>query len=33
LISIKLMGNSNVSDKLNKLVMEDAMNGFIKNLD
>ncbi|HEY0679677.1 MAG TPA: TetR/AcrR family transcriptional regulator [Chitinophagaceae bacterium] len=33
LISIKIMGNSDVSDKLNRLVMEDAIAGFIKNLD
>ena len=33
LISIKIMGSSNVSDRLNKLVMEDAIAGFIRNLD
>jgi AcrR family transcriptional regulator len=32
LISIKMMGNSDVSDELNKLVLDDAINGFIKNL-
>lgn len=32
LISIKMMVNSDVSDELNKLVMVDAVNGFIKNL-
>jgi AcrR family transcriptional regulator len=31
LISIKSM-NSNVSDEVNKMVMDDAMEGFIKNL-
>jgi len=32
LISIKNMRNSNVSDEVNKLVLEDAIAGFIKNL-
>jgi AcrR family transcriptional regulator len=32
LISIKSMRNSDVSDELNKLVMDDAIEGFIKNL-
>jgi AcrR family transcriptional regulator len=32
LVSIKMMGNSDVSDELNKLVLEDAVTGFIKNL-
>jgi AcrR family transcriptional regulator len=32
LISIKMMGNSDVSDELNKIVMDDAIEGFIKNL-
>jgi AcrR family transcriptional regulator len=32
LISIKMMGNSDVSEELNKLVLDDAINGFIKNL-
>jgi len=32
LISIKSM-NANVSDEVNKMVMEDAVSGFIKNLD
>jgi AcrR family transcriptional regulator len=33
LISIKIMGNSNVPEKLNKMILEDAINGFIRNLD
>jgi AcrR family transcriptional regulator len=33
LVSIKMMGNYEVSDKLNKLVLEDAVTGFIKNLE
>lgn len=33
LVSIKIMGNSPVSGELNKLVLQDAINGFIKNLD
>ena len=32
LVSIKIMGNSDVSDQLNKMVLEDAVSGFIKNL-
>ena len=32
LISIKNMRNSNVSDEVNKLVLDDAIAGFIKNL-
>lgn len=32
LISIKMMNNSDVSDELNKLVLDDAITGFIKNL-
>jgi AcrR family transcriptional regulator len=32
LVSIKLMGNSDVSDELNKMVLDDAVSGFIKNL-
>jgi len=32
LISIKSMRNSNVSDEVNKMVMDDAIEGFIKNL-
>lgn len=32
LISIKNMKNSNVSDEVNKLVLDDAIAGFIKNL-
>lgn len=32
LVSIKMMGNSDVSEELNKLVLEDAVTGFIKNL-
>lgn len=32
LVSIKMMGNSDVSDELNKLVLDDAITGFIKNL-
>jgi len=32
LVSIKLMGNSDVSDSLNKMVLDDAVTGFIKNL-
>lgn len=32
LISIKMMRTSDVSDDLNKLVMDDAIEGFIKNL-
>lgn len=33
LISIKMMGNSDVSDELNKMVLDDAVAGFIKNLE
>lgn len=33
LISIKMMNNSDVSDELNKLVLDDAIEGFIKNLE
>lgn len=34
LISIKMMdNNSNVSDDLNKMVLDDAVSGFIKNLE
>jgi AcrR family transcriptional regulator len=32
LISIKSMRNPNVSDEINKLVMDDAIAGFVKNL-
>ena len=32
LVSIKMMGNSDVSGELNKLVLDDAVTGFIKNL-
>src|SRR5258705_4554344 len=32
LISIKSMRNSDVSDEVNKLVLDDAIEGFIKNL-
>jgi AcrR family transcriptional regulator len=32
LISIKIMGNSDISDELNKIVLDDAIEGFIKNL-
>jgi len=32
LISFKLMNNSDIADELNKLVMDDAIEGFIKNL-
>jgi AcrR family transcriptional regulator len=32
LVSIKIMGNSDVSDQLNKMVLDDAVAGFIKNL-
>lgn len=32
LVSIKIMGNSDVSDELNKMVLDDAVAGFIKNL-
>lgn len=33
LISIKMMNNSNVSSELNKMVLDDAIEGFIKNLE
>lgn len=33
LTSIKMMGNSDVSDELNKMVLDDAIAGFIKNLE
>jgi AcrR family transcriptional regulator len=33
LISIKMMGSSDVSDELNKMVLDDAVAGFIKNLE
>jgi AcrR family transcriptional regulator len=32
LVSIKIMGSSPVSGELNKMVLDDAINGFIKNL-
>lgn len=32
LVSIKIMGNSPVSGELNKMVLDDAINGFIKNI-
>lgn len=32
LVSIKIMGNSPVSGELNKMVLDDAINGFVKNL-
>ncbi|GAA4340556.1 TetR/AcrR family transcriptional regulator [Flaviaesturariibacter amylovorans] len=32
LVSIKMMGSSDVSDELNKIVLDDAVNGFIRNL-
>jgi hypothetical protein len=32
LISIKTMRNQDASDEVNKLVMDDAIAGFIKNL-
>lgn len=32
LVSIKMMGNSDVSNDLNKMVLDDAVAGFIKNL-
>ncbi|HUC79353.1 MAG TPA: TetR/AcrR family transcriptional regulator [Flavisolibacter sp.] len=32
LVSIKMMNNSDVSDELNKMVLDDAINGYIKNL-
>lgn len=32
LVSIKLMGHSDVSDELNKMVLDDAVDGFVKNL-
>lgn len=33
LISIKMMNNSDVSDELNKMVLDDAIAGFVKNLE
>ena len=33
LISIKMMTNTDTSDELNKLVLDDAIEGFIKNLE
>ncbi|MBC7849696.1 MAG: TetR/AcrR family transcriptional regulator [Chitinophagaceae bacterium] len=33
LISIRMLSNSDASDTLNKLVLDDAINGFIKNLE
>lgn len=33
LISIKMMNNSTETDELNKLVLDDAITGFIKNLE
>jgi len=33
LVSIRITGNATVSDELNKLVLEDAVEGFIKNLN
>jgi AcrR family transcriptional regulator len=32
LISFKLMNNTDIADELNKMVMDDAIEGFIKNL-
>ena len=32
LISIRIMGNSDVTNELNKMVLDDAIEGFIKNL-
>src|SRR4051812_5392824 len=32
LISIKMLNNPDIADELNKLVLDDAINGFIKNL-
>jgi AcrR family transcriptional regulator len=32
LVSIKIMGNSPVSGELKKMVLDDAINGFIKNI-
>ena len=32
LVSIKIMGNSPIARELDKIVLEDAMDGFIKNL-
>ncbi|RYZ00564.1 MAG: TetR/AcrR family transcriptional regulator [Chitinophagaceae bacterium] len=32
LVSIKMMESSDVSDELNKMVLDDAVNGFIRNL-
>jgi len=32
LISFKLMNNSDIADELNKMVLDDAIEGFIKNL-
>jgi len=32
LVSIKIMGSSSVSGELNKMVLDDAIEGFIKNL-
>jgi AcrR family transcriptional regulator len=32
LISIKMLGNAAIEDELNKLVLDDAMAGFIKNM-
>jgi len=33
LISIKMLSYSNVADELNKMVLDDAIEGFIKNLE
>lgn len=33
LISIKMLNNPNVFDELNKMVLDDAIDGFIKNLE
>ncbi len=33
LISIKMISYSDVADELNKLVLDDAIEGFIKNLE
>jgi AcrR family transcriptional regulator len=32
LISIKMLNNPDVADELNKMVLDDAMDGFVKNL-
>ena len=33
LISIKMLNNPDIADELNKLVLDDAIQGFVRNLE